>query len=290
MSSTGEEFTRHGPRPIRVPGLDDAHHVDTGEPRPDRVPVRAVPPGHAQRRRIAGVTVELLDATQNVIGTTTTAADGTFTFTGLPGGGADYTTRINDTSNVLADYYGTTTFATARQRLESNLNANVNRAAAPSYGFNFTRSIGDTVWNDLDGDGTRDAGEPGFAGVTVTLYNDVNGNGVINVGDTAVGTVVTDTNGQYLFTGVANGNYIVSVPAQSGYNYIAGGRPDTDGAAAGIQLAANVAGGANVLTRDFGFQAATPRTVSGRVWNDTNQNGTVNAGETGFAGVTVEVL
>lgn len=239
---------------------------------------------------IAGVTVELLNGTGNVIGTTITAADGTFSFTGLPGSGADYTTRINDSSNVLADYYGTTTFATAGERLESNLNANVNRAAAPSYGFNFTRSIGDTVWNDLNANGTVDAGEPGFAGVTVTLYRDVNGNGVINAGDTVVGTVTTDANGQYLFTGVANGTYIVSVPGQTGYNYVPGGRPDSDGVSAGIQLAANVAGGANVLTRDFGFQAATPRTVTGKLWNDTNQNGVVNAGEAGFANVTVEML
>jgi uncharacterized repeat protein (TIGR01451 family) len=239
---------------------------------------------------IAGVTIELLDATANVIGTTTTAADGTFAFSGLTGSGADYTTRITDVGNVLADYYGTTAFAIARQRLESNVNANVNRAAAPSYGFNFTRTIGDTVYNDLNGNGTQDAGEPGFAGVTVSLYRDVNGNGVINAGDTIVGTVTTDANGQYFFTGVTNGTYIVSVPAQTGYNYIAGGRTDTDGVTAGIQLAANVVGGANVLTRDYGFQAVTPRSISGKVWNDTNQNGGVNAGEAGVAGVTVEVL
>ncbi len=239
---------------------------------------------------IAGVTIELLDASLNVIGTTTTAADGTFTFSGLPGSGADYTTRISDVGNVLADYYGTTAFATAGQRAESNLVANVNRAAAPSYGFNFTRSIGDTVYNDLNASGAQDAGEPGFAGVTVSLYRDVNGNGVINVGDTLVGSLVTDTNGQYLFSGLANGTYIVSVPLQTGFTYIAGGRTDTDGATAGIQLAANVAGGANVLTRDFGFDAVTPRNVTGKIWEDDNQNGGINAGEDGFSGVTVEAL
>ncbi|HJQ38415.1 MAG TPA: C25 family cysteine peptidase, partial [Thermoanaerobaculia bacterium] len=239
---------------------------------------------------IGGVTVELLDTSLNVIGTTTTASDGTFTFSGLPGGGADYTTRITDTGNVLADYYGTTTFAAARQRAESNLNANVSRAAAPSYGFNFTRSIGDTIWNDLNANGTQDAGEPGMAGITVTLYNDTNNNSVINAGETVRATVVTDSNGQYLFTGLPIGNYIVSVPAQSGYNYVAGGRPDTDAGSAGIQLEADIVGVGNVLTRDFGFQAATPRTVSGKLWNDANLNGVVNGGESGFSGVTVEIL
>ncbi|HVR41417.1 MAG TPA: C25 family cysteine peptidase [Thermoanaerobaculia bacterium] len=239
---------------------------------------------------IAGVTVELLDGSLNVIGTTITASDGTFSFSGLPGAGADYTTRITDMNNVLADYYGTTSFAIALQRAETNLNANVNRSAAPSYGFNLTRSIGDTVYNDLNGSGAQDAGEPGFAGVTVSLFRDTNGNGQINAGEPLVGTVVTDTNGQYLFSGLTNGNYVVSVPTPGGYNYIAGGRPDTDGATAGIQLAATIAGGANVLTRDFGFQAATPRTVSGTLWNDANSNGTMNVGEGKFQSVSIEVL
>ncbi|HEX7828198.1 MAG TPA: SdrD B-like domain-containing protein, partial [Thermoanaerobaculia bacterium] len=240
---------------------------------------------------IAGVTIDLLDAANNVIGTTVTASDGTFTFSGLPGGGADYKTRISDNANVLGDYYGTTSYAIAGQRTESNVTGNVNRAAAPSYGFNLTRSIGDTVYNDLNGNGVQDVGEPGFAGVTVSLYRDINAPvGQINAGDTLVGTVVTDSNGQYLFSGLANGNYIVSVPAQSGYNYIAGGRTDTDGATAGIQLSATIAGGANVFDRDFGFQAAASRNVSGTLWNDADSSGVINAGEGRFQNVTVEVL
>ncbi|HEX2836261.1 MAG TPA: C25 family cysteine peptidase [Thermoanaerobaculia bacterium] len=240
---------------------------------------------------IGGVTVDLLDASDNVIGSTVTASDGTFSFSGLPGGGADYTTRITDTGNVLADYYGTTSFAIARLRNENNVNANVNRAAAPSYGFNLTRSIGDTIYNDLNGNGTQDAGEPGFAGIVVSLYRDtVAPTGQINGGDTLAGSVVTDANGHYVFSGLANGNYVVSVPTPGGYNYIAGTRPDSDGATAGIQLAATIAGGANVLDRDFGFQAAVSRTVSGTLWNDANSNGAINAGEGRFSNVTVEVL
>ena len=168
-----------------------------------------------------------------MIGTTTTAADGTFVFSGLPGGGADYTT-------------GSTTRQRARRllrhdhfrrgptagRIESE------RERQPRGGaelwIQLHPLIGDTVYNDLNGHGTQDAGEPGFAGVTVTLYRDVNGNGVINAGDTLVGSVVTDANGQYLFTGVTNGTYIVSVPLQTGFNYIAGGRTDTDGGTPGF--------------------------------------------------------
>ena len=60
---------------------------------------------------IAGVTVSLLDRSLNVIGTTVTAADGTFTFSGLAGSNADYTVRLTDSTGVLTNYFGTTSFA-----------------------------------------------------------------------------------------------------------------------------------------------------------------------------------
>jgi hypothetical protein len=63
-----------------------------------------------------------------------------------------------------------------------------------------TSTLGDLVWQDIDGDGVQDPGEPGIAGVTVTLY-DSNGN--------LIATQVTDVNGNYLFTGLQPGTYIV---------------------------------------------------------------------------------
>jgi hypothetical protein len=63
-----------------------------------------------------------------------------------------------------------------------------------------TSTLGDLVWQDIDGDGVQDPGEPGIPGVTVTLY-DSNGN--------VVATQVTDENGNYLFTGLQPGTYTV---------------------------------------------------------------------------------
>ena len=56
-----------------------------------------------------------------------------------------------------------------------------------------TGTIGDTVWLDLDRDGTQDGLEPGIEGVTVTL-RDAHGN--------VVATTTTDADGQYAFTDV----------------------------------------------------------------------------------------
>ncbi len=59
--------------------------------------------------------------------------------------------------------------------------------------------IGNLVWNDQNGNGIQDAGEPGINGVTVRLYKVGPGNSL-----TLAGTAVTSGNGQYFFrTGLA---------------------------------------------------------------------------------------
>ena len=170
---------------------------------------------------IANVSVEILDASLNVIGTTITAADGTFTFSGLPGSGADYTIKITDTTGVLTNFVGTSSYAIADQRLDSNLVANIDRSLTPSFGFSVSRSIGDTVFNDLNGNGFQDAGEPGLAGVVVRIAKDANANGVI---DLAAGPgTVTATNGSATVTGAGTTffNYHAGEPiAIAGVGYI----------------------------------------------------------------------
>ncbi len=381
---------------------------------------------------IGGVTVDILDASLNVIGTTTTASDGTFTFSGLPGSGADYTVRITDTAGVLTGFAPTTTYATARQRLEDNLTANRDRSAAPSYGFRTTRSIGDTVFYDAGGvTGVQDAGEGGIQGVPVSLYRDINGDGIINLtaspggsvsttlgsatvtgtttsflnyhagepiiingvvytiatvasatsltlttnataaysgtaysapsvglglvsttsgsptvtgnastsflsyragepitingvvytiasiasnssltlttnatasnsnvayygpGDALLGQVTTDASGQYLFSGLPDRNYIVSVPPQTGYTFqVPASNPrgfDSDSGMPGIQGRATISGSPNVLDLDYGFRATNQRSVSGTLWVDTDKDGIIDTGETRLQDVTVEV-
>lgn len=90
-------------------------------------------------------------------------------------------------------------------------------------------SIGDTVWVDADDDGVQDPGEPGIAGVTVTLTPpaDVDvGNGI---GVPLVTT--TDANGKYLFPNLPlNETYVVTVDEMSlmGYGPSTSGLGDPD--------------------------------------------------------------
>ena len=78
-------------------------------------------------------------------------------------------------------------------------------------------TIGDRIWDDLDGDGVQDPLEPGIANVTVGIYRDLNGNGVIdttgaiNFQDPLLTTQVTNGSGNYDFVDLIRGNYIVKV-------------------------------------------------------------------------------
>jgi hypothetical protein len=67
---------------------------------------------------------------------------------------------------------------------------------------NCTGSVSGRAWEDLDHDGTEDAGEPGFSGVPVNLRDDL---------DLLVATTSTDEDGAFSFALLCAGNYVVEV-------------------------------------------------------------------------------
>ncbi|MCZ2340258.1 MAG: hypothetical protein LC104_00505, partial [Bacteroidales bacterium] len=145
----------------------------------------------------------------------------------------------------------------------------------PLYG-----RIGDFVWNDQNGDGIQDAGEPGLSNVTVNLILDVNGNGVFDSEDEIIDTRVTDGNGGYLFTGVPAGNYLVSVEETtlpSGFELTTDNDP----------MPVVLAGGQVYLDADFGYVDRSSGTVHGHLYLDTNGNGVQDPGEPDLPNVNV---
>lgn len=109
-----------------------------------------------------------------------------------------------------------------------------------------TGKIGSFVWKDSDGDGVQDGGELGLQGVTVQLKNS---SGVV------IATDITDSSGEYEFTGLAAGTYTVVISAPSGYtpspsNVGSNDSIDSDGSPEMVTLATN---SSSNLTIDFGF-------------------------------------
>lgn len=244
---------------------------------------------------IAGVTVDLLDNSGNVIATTATDANGNFTFSGVANG--VYQVQVTDTAHKLTDHYGTTSYA--QSNLRTGITVNNGNVSNTSFGYNVSRAIGDTVFNDngagggTAGNGIQDGSEPGISGVTVLLYRD-NGNGTFEPGGldgSPVGTLTTDASGNYLFSGLSDGTYWVSIDntqaALGSFNLTTA----DDSAVAGHQRKVMLSGGVSHLDIDYGYRATVNRSITGTLWNDKNKNGLIDDGTgTGLAGVTINLL
>lgn len=153
-------------------------------------------------------------------------------------------------------------------------------------------SVGGTIWEDVNADGTQDAEETNvFEGVTVALYADTNGDGILGPGDKLIGTTTTDSNGNYIFTGLPDGNYFVDVTDDAnllnGYWHSVGDQAeDADGQSKIDPYRINLSGGEHRTTVDFGYYL-DPAALVHRVWVDFNSNGIQDPGEPGLPGVTV---
>ena len=113
-----------------------------------------------------------------------------------------------------------------------------------------SNTIGDTVWQDDDGDGTKDTGESGLADVTVQLWWDQNGDGNLDSGDVLVATTTSDGSGNYSFTSLPNGNFLVQVD-ESDADIPAGYFNSTTEVAAVTGLGTTLP--SSYLDADFGF-------------------------------------
>jgi len=222
------------------------------------------------------------------LGSTTTALDGSYSFDGLPDGnyvvaiGAGIPTGL-DRSTFDADDL---TVSPDNRSILIGLGVGIVGAAEnldQDFGITGSGSIGDTIWLDLDGDGSRDPGEPGIPGalVILTWYG---ADGVAGTPDDVVlPTQTTLPDGRYLFDHLPAGSFRVDVA-----NIPAGVSPsaDPDGGTDSTSVVALTTGQSN-LGQDFGYVGTA--SVGDRIWLDLDRDGLQDAGEPGVPGVTVTV-
>ncbi len=162
-------------------------------------------------------------------------------------------------------------------------------------------SIGNQIWEDEDADGVKDAGETtGIAGVTLDLYRDLNGDGLLNPGEPKIGTTTTDANGNYLFSQLPAGNYIVDVTDDGGLlngywlslssnqNATTNSGNDPQDNSKTDAFAVTIGNGSpiNNLNVDFGYYK-DGASLGNYVWNDHNEDGLQNDGESGINNIVV---
>ncbi len=186
---------------------------------------------------VSGVTVELVDSTDTVVGTTSTDTNGLYAFntanvTGgvlpsttyrvrVPGGQAPLTglvaTSVNGDATSNGDARDSDGVAGSGGLSSVSLTTGAAGSNNHTYDFGYTTplSLGNRVFEDVNDNGRRDAGEPMIGGVAVSLFRDVNGDGVPD--GAAVATTTTNASGSYLFTGLAPGGYVVGIAVPSGF-------------------------------------------------------------------------
>ncbi|HEV8117723.1 MAG TPA: SdrD B-like domain-containing protein [Thermoanaerobaculia bacterium] len=212
-----------------------------------------------------GVTITLTGG--GITRTATTGSDGTFSFTAVPFG--TYTVSETPpagfvqtappppgTISVLVDF--------GHQAVTGLVFGN---RAIPG-------SIAGTKFNDLNGNGARDPGEPGLSGVAIQLRS-------------SSGTVLTatsDSSGNFSFLGLQPGTYTMSETVPSGFVQTAPASPGT--------FSISVAPAQNATGFLFGNQAqgqGPNASISGTKFNDVNGNGVRDPGEPGITGVTIQL-
>ena len=274
---------------------------------------------------IAGVTISLIrdldgdgvwDTGEPIIATTITDANGQYLFGGLPlddGGGdsdADYIIWVNDTDNVLnglAQTYDSDGVLASPNQSAVALSSGAPDNRAQDFGYSPSSplgSIGDTIWNDVDGNGasTPDDGEPGIPNVGIKLFadtnadgvaDDINGDGVVNDSD-ALMTTTTDENGNYLFDGLPLDSYLVEVCDETlpaGFNTTPTYDPDgTTPINVGTTVTLTEANPAN-RDQDFSYTYTDTNlgSIGDQLWGDLDDGGesSPEAGDPPLAGVTV---
>jgi len=215
---------------------------------------------------IAGVTVFIDPYNTGVLTSgdleTTTNASGVYSFTGLAAG--TYVVRqilpSGDKQTLPTLGYGNHVTLAANQAATGE---NFGDEATTVVTSPFLGTISGTVFDDANGNGKLDSGEVGIAGVTV--YIDLTNAGSFKVGDIET---TTDSSGDYSFSGLPAGTYVIRQILPSG---------DKQTAPSGANSIALTAGQI-VTTANFGDEstvnpvvvAAPASIIDGNLGSDLN--------------------
>ncbi len=234
---------------------------------------------------LSNVVVTLYDAASNVVGVTTSSAAGAYAFTDLMPGSyfvgfalpAGYQFAPADTGSDATDSDARP--ATGRTGFYA-LASGQNDLTADA-GFYRPARLGDYTWEDSNGNGQQDGGEPALAGVVVTLYD---------AASNVVGVTTSAVSGAYEFPNLAPGAYFVGFAPPAGYRSTVAdtGADATDSDASpatGLTGIYTLAYGQTDLTVDAGFLRAAA--LGDYTWQDSNCNGQQDGDEPALADVVV---
>ena len=250
----------------------------------------------------------------NLVGTTTTGSNGAYRFDGLrsgyyyvevASGGLPNGYSENLEANVTANGNGGGTISNATggpfiwasddtpgDNILSTFNpvgtigAAAENITAVNFGFSINPLIYGTVWQDMDGLGTRDSGDNGIqASNLVQLINC--GAACGDAGDIVLATKATDANGNYFFDGstaglVAGGNIyklmVLDGALPNAGTTIWNETAENDGSIDN-SITLSLTAGEIDGSHDFGFHHTSTLSIGDKLYYDWNQNGRQDTNE-----------
>ncbi|MCE9533941.1 MAG: DUF11 domain-containing protein, partial [Planctomycetes bacterium] len=261
---------------------------------------------------IGGVLITL--AGTDIVGspvnlTTTTAADGSYTFIGLAAGTYTLTESQPPPVSVPGGFYdGLDSIGTiggipsgsspAKNQLQVSLNTG-SIAADYSFGENPPADPFGFVYLDLNNNGIRETGEPGIPGVAITVSGTAFAGTplerVLTAADVPTGlTVFTDANGRWEYPIIPPGVYSFVETQPAGFIDGLEGNADPNGpntVIIGNDVFSNVLLNPNPIRGPFNFgELALNGTLEGSVYVDRNGSGTRDPEETGIWGVSITLI
>jgi len=266
---------------------------------------------------VAGVVVRLWDVDeagiqQNIVMTTTTDDTGNYIFINLPIRSLDepavaarYIVEFEPPENMMitiaqagddpaldSDPDPATGLAGPLEFIEGQPILDIDAGLVHPFS-----TLGNRVFEDLNGDGLQDEGEPGFDGVQVTLWIDSEGGDVANE---AIDTAITANGGLYTFTQLSPKiRYFLEFTAPVGREFSPQDQGDDDLADSDVDP---LSGLTTIIVLDAGqddrsydaglFMPAEASTGSmgDRIWLDLNGNGLQDGDEPGIPDITLSIF
>lgn len=232
---------------------------------------------------ISGVTIQLFDDQGQLVETTVTDENGEYQFDQLVPG--SYSIAETQPQAYLdgRDTPGTAggTAANPGDSITGIGLLSDDQATGYNFGELVPAAITGQVHADLDGDCIFDPGEAPIAEVVMELLDDEG---------KVVATTLTNESGTYLFANLPPGTYGVRQVQPEGFLNGEASVGDAGGVVSEVDTITGISLDSGQIGSGYHFCEVPPASLSGRVYIDANENGSLDAEEVGIGGVTVELL
>ncbi len=257
---------------------------------------------------LAGVTVNLRDAGDNIIATTVTDALGNYQFTGLAAGTysveqpnqpAGTVNGITTPGAITGGGGGTPGTATPTATTPSRINGitlgdaggQIDGSPDNTFAEQVNSTISGSVFLDQNNNGLFNGADSGLESVTIEL---------LDGGGNLIATTQTDAAGNYSFTDLEPGTYSIRQPSQPTDTSNGITTPGTvgNGGTTGVataptvtpSLISNLVLPPNTVASGNNFaELPNSRRISGSVFLDFDNNGTLDGADHGIAGETINL-